>query len=127
MEGVAGRFPVQTKAETIEINGKATEVVISKFSDKLFIILTQYGKVGNLVEVRRDVAQKEDPSSAVYGVRVLLGRDDEEIHVAARFLVNFISTPHSILFALSLKDYQPKTLRQIGEFLKLHPSLATSS
>lgn len=31
MEGVAGRFPVQTKAETIEINGNATELVISKF------------------------------------------------------------------------------------------------
>jgi hypothetical protein len=54
---------------------------------------------------------------------VLLGRDDEEIHVAARFLVDFIPAQQNVLFALSLKDYQPKTLRQIGEFLKLHPSL----
>ncbi|XP_046647981.1 proteasome assembly chaperone 3-like [Daphnia pulicaria] len=127
MEGVAGRFPVQTRTETIEINGNSTEVVISKFSDKLFIILTQYGKVGNVVEVRRDVAQKDDSSSAVYSVRVLFGRDDEEIHVAARFLVNFIPTQQNILFALSLKDYQPKTLRQVGEFLKINLSLTEKS
>lgn len=38
-------------------------------SDKLFIIASQYGKVGNLIEIRRDVAQKDDPSSAVYNIR----------------------------------------------------------
>lgn len=125
MEAVAG-FPVQTKTETFEVNGNSTEIVISKFSDRLFVIITQYGKVGNLVEVRRDVAQKDDSSSLVFSVRVLLGKDDEEIHVAARFLVNFIATSQSVLFGLSLKDYQPQTLRQIGERLKLHPSFSTS-
>lgn len=31
MEAVAGKFPVQTKTETCDINGNDTEVVISKF------------------------------------------------------------------------------------------------
>lgn len=31
MEAEAGKFPVQTKTETFDINGNSTEVVISKF------------------------------------------------------------------------------------------------
>lgn len=41
-------------------------------SDKLFVIITQIGKVGNLIEIRRDIAQKDDPSSSVYNIRYYL-------------------------------------------------------
>ena len=33
------------------------------------MVITQFGKVGNLIEIRRDIAQKDDPSSAVYNIR----------------------------------------------------------
>lgn len=69
---------------------------------------SQLNKLGNLIEVRRDVASKEDPSSSVYSIRVLLGKDDEEIVVAARFLMNYIPTEKTVIFALCLKDYQPQ-------------------
>jgi len=60
--------------------------------------------------------------------RVLLGKDDEEIVVAARFLMNYIPTEKTVIFALCLKDYQPQTLRQIGQRLQTHlsPISATS-
>ena len=44
-------------------------------SDKLFVIITQFGKVGNLIEIRRDIASKDDPSSSVYNIRLYLSND----------------------------------------------------
>jgi len=113
-----GKFPVETTVDTATINERPTEIVVSKFSDKLFMVITQFGKVGNLIEIRRDIAQKDDPSSAVYNIRFLLGGDEEEVHVAARFLMNYISTNQTIILGLALKDYQPSTLRQLGEHIK---------
>jgi hypothetical protein len=34
-----------------EINGKRTEVVLQKFADRCLVLVTQLGKVGNLVRI----------------------------------------------------------------------------
>lgn len=89
MEAPVARFPVETKSDVCEIDQNETQLVISKFrylnylliyqklfntldlncSDKFLIVITQLNKLGNLIEVRRDVASKEDPSSSVYSIR----------------------------------------------------------
>ena len=48
----------------------------------------------------------------------LLGQGLEEVEVAARYLMNYISSDKtSVLLGLSLKDYSPDTLRQIGKLI----------
>ena len=59
--------------------------------------------------------------------RVVLGRDDEEVHVAARFLMNVIPTEKPVTLSLSLKDFQLQTLRQVADRLKTHPCLIKSA
>lgn len=127
VEATTAKFPVQTLAENYQINDLPTDFVVSKFSDKLLVIITQFGRVGNLIEIRRDVAQKDDPSTSVYNIKVVLGRDDEEVHVAARFLMNVIPTEKPVTLSLSLKDFQLQTLRQVADRLKTHPCLIKSA
>ena len=82
-------YPVKTESSCTVVNGHPTDIVISKFrydtkhssveiringillnSDKIFVIITQFGKIGNLIEVRRDVAQKDDvANSTVFSIR----------------------------------------------------------
>jgi len=118
MELAGNKFPVDTTVVTATINDKPTDIVISKFTDKLFVIITQFGKVGNLIEIRRDIASKDDPSSSVYNIRFLLGGHNEELYIAARLLTNFIPHNQTVILGLSLKDYQPSTLRQLGDYIK---------
>jgi len=118
MELTGDKFPVDTKVTLATINDKPTDIVVSKFSDKLLVIITQFGKVGSLIEIRRDIAQKDDPSSAVHNIRFLFGGHNEELYFAARILTNFIPNDQTIILGLALKDYQSSTLRQLGDFIK---------
>lgn len=45
------KFPVTNKQAAVEINGVHTEILITEFTDRLLIVITQYGKIGSLVSV----------------------------------------------------------------------------
>lgn len=64
------------------INGFPTQVVCTEFSNYIFIVLTQYGKIGTLVSVTPDT-RSGDISVPMYTSRVLLGKD-EVIHYKQR-------------------------------------------
>lgn len=40
------------------INGVKTEIVVQPFADRILILITQMGKVGNLVRLRTNRVQK---------------------------------------------------------------------
>jgi proteasome assembly chaperone 3 len=42
-------FPIQNKQTAIIIDGTHTEILLTGFSDKIFVVITQYGKIGSLV------------------------------------------------------------------------------
>lgn len=42
-------FPLQNKQAAISVNGVHTEILLTGFADKIFIVITQYGKIGSLV------------------------------------------------------------------------------
>lgn len=46
-------FPITNKQVAINVNDVKTEILIQGFSDKIFIVVTQYGKIGHLV--REDI------------------------------------------------------------------------
>lgn len=45
--------------------------------------------------------------------RVLFGRDDVEVEAACRYIAEQINVDKPLLFSISLKDYEPDTLRTI--------------
>lgn len=42
-------FPLQNKQSAITVNGVHTEILLTGFADKIFVVITQYGKIGSLV------------------------------------------------------------------------------
>lgn len=42
-------FPLQNKQAAITINGVHTEIFLTGYADKIFVVITQYGKIGSLV------------------------------------------------------------------------------
>lgn len=42
-------FPLKTRQTARLLNGIHTEVLVTGFRDKIFVIVTQYGKIGSLV------------------------------------------------------------------------------
>ena len=71
------------------ISGVHTDLLISRHSDKLFISLTQLGKIGTIVLVEREAIKTGDATEdgrQVFSSQVLLGLDSEELQLLARVL-----------------------------------------
>lgn len=49
MPGLTNDFPVRNLQLAYEINGNHTEFVLSAFRDRIFIAVTQLGKLGTMV------------------------------------------------------------------------------
>lgn len=52
MQAEETRFPIENKQAACAIDGNHTEVLVSGFADKIFIVITQYGRIGSLVMIK---------------------------------------------------------------------------
>ncbi|OBZ91606.1 Proteasome assembly chaperone 3 [Choanephora cucurbitarum] len=73
-------FPLQNKQTAIEIDGVHTEILLTSFADKIFIVITQYGKIGSLIQTTFDIAPHlaSNPSSAPASCQFLMGESSGE-------------------------------------------------
>ncbi|XP_028311201.1 proteasome assembly chaperone 3 [Gouania willdenowi] len=102
------------------VNGISTEVVCTEFSNYIFIVLTQYGKIGTLISVIPD-SQSKDISTQSFSTKVLLGKDEPLTHVCAKNLATFVSQEagnRPVLLGLALKDSSIDAIKQIKEIIK---------
>ncbi|CAG0886264.1 unnamed protein product [Darwinula stevensoni] len=109
-------FPVKSATACEIVEGKATDVLVSDFGDRLFVVVTQFQKIGTLIEVRKDVARREHPAD-VYSTRVLLGKDCSETHLVARFIAEKVNIDKPILVGVSLVDYSPGIVRKVTDLV----------
>lgn len=49
MPGTMNNFPVRTQQVAYTINGMHTELILSSYEDRIFVSVTQLGKLGTLV------------------------------------------------------------------------------
>ncbi|MFT7798811.1 transmembrane protein 184A-like isoform X2 [Arapaima gigas] len=66
---------IKSKQRAEIINGIPTEVVCTEFSNYIFVVLTQYGKIGTLVLVTPD-SRSTDIATPLFTTKVLLGKDE---------------------------------------------------
>jgi proteasome assembly chaperone 3 len=66
---------IRSKQTEKSINGISTQVVCTEFSNYIFIVLTQYGKIGTLVSVTPD-SRSGDISTSMFTTKVLLGKEE---------------------------------------------------
>ena len=66
---------IKTKQTEKLVNGISTQVVCTEFSNYIFIVLTQFGKIGTLVSITPDT-RCSDISASMFTTKVLLGKDE---------------------------------------------------
>ncbi|KAJ8953174.1 hypothetical protein NQ317_013578 [Molorchus minor] len=108
----------------ILIEGVHTEIIQTHFSNYINLIVTQFGKIGNLYQVKVDQpANGFSISEAIYTINTLLGGDNFEAEVAARYLTEKLKISQPLLLSLSLKNFSKGTLDLIIEAIQSHTKL----
>lgn len=66
---------IKSRQKVNEVNGILTQVVCTEFNNYIFVVLTQYGKIGTLVSITPD-SRSNDISTPAFSTKVLLGKDE---------------------------------------------------
>lgn len=66
---------VRSRKVEKDVNGVSTEVVCTEFSNYIFIVVTQYGKIGTLISIKPD-STTSDMSIPTFSTKVLLGNNE---------------------------------------------------
>uniref|UniRef100_A0A2P2JL92 Uncharacterized protein LOC103963959 n=1 Tax=Rhizophora mucronata TaxID=61149 RepID=A0A2P2JL92_RHIMU len=114
MGSLIQQFPVSHKTFSLAIKGNKTDVVICGYDDHIFVIATQIGTMGTILQARKEEGVSVHPT---FNVSVILGKRDEPMLVAcARQLIEHISSSgssRSLVLSLGLKDHSVETLKGI--------------
>ncbi|KAL8475462.1 hypothetical protein ACS0TY_028208 [Phlomoides rotata] len=99
-------FPVRHTTLCLDIKEHKTDIVISSYDDHLFVMATQIGSMGTILQARKEEGVSVDPT---YNVTVVFGKRDEPMLMAcARKLIEHISNSGSskaLVLSLGLKDH----------------------
>lgn len=106
------------------INAITTDFVLKRFENKIFLIITQYGKMCNLYTVTFDaenpMAITLDPTKVPITILHNFGEDTDEYRSVIQFLVNnsnLKESPTEILISIGLKEISGKNLKCIAAIL----------
>ncbi|XP_023869440.1 proteasome assembly chaperone 3 [Salvelinus sp. IW2-2015] len=111
---------IRSKQTEKSINGISTQVVCTEFSNYIFIVLTQYGKIGSLVSITPD-SRSGDISTAMFTTKVFLGKEEALTHVCAKNLATFVSQEagnRPVLLGLALKDSSIEAIKAMKDVIK---------
>ncbi|XP_028403602.1 proteasome assembly chaperone 3-like isoform X2 [Dendronephthya gigantea] len=71
---------ISTKQVSCKINDISTEIVCSDFGDKYLVLITQYGKMGTLVQIGKESHMINNGDTENIDIKVLLGKDELKRH-----------------------------------------------
>ena len=100
----------ETVTRVGNVSGVHTDLLVTKYSDKTFICVTQLGKFGSWLQLERESVKRgevdtcQSVSRHVYSCTVLLGQDTEELHFLGRTLAEKIDTSKPIILAVGVKN-----------------------
>lgn len=96
------------------IGSNHTEFLLTNFPNFLNLFITQFGKIGNLYQVKVDQPENTiSISEPIFTVTTLLGGENIESEVAVRYLTEKLNIGKPLLVCLSLKDYKKTTVDAI--------------
>lgn len=99
-----------------EIEGVPTEFVWVKFTNCLFLAVTQYKKVGSLAVIEKDdFVTSPEGSVASFDVNILLGSSDVETQLAARYLAENLNIDKTLYLFCNLKSYNVEQLKAVKD------------
>uniref|UniRef100_UPI00398F012C proteasome assembly chaperone 3 n=1 Tax=Pristiophorus japonicus TaxID=55135 RepID=UPI00398F012C len=117
---MAAESIIRSKQAAEDVGGILTEVVCTTFSDHIFVVVTQYGKIGTLISVTpHSVA--DEISKPTFTTKILMGKDEPLVHVYAKHLVTSVSVESGnkpVLLALALKDANVDSIKSIKQLIQ---------
>lgn len=96
----------------IIINGCHTDIVLKSYSNRTLLIVTHFKKFGTLLTINRE-SSVNGYNSDVYAIKTLFGNENNDIHVAARYIAQQINIEKPLLLSIALKNYDLSTLKSI--------------
>ncbi|CAH0516940.1 unnamed protein product [Peronospora belbahrii] len=118
MAATTAPVALHTKKDRKEINGVQTDIAVSIFVDRVFIVVTQLGTFGTLVEAKQNDSINGKFQSDIH---VRLGRRDDPLLLvyARQFLEHFgVPVGLPILAAIGLKDRSSSTFEIVMQSVK---------
>ncbi|GCB67453.1 proteasome assembly chaperone 3 [Scyliorhinus torazame] len=117
---MAAKSIIRSKQAAEAVDGTLTEVVCTVFNDYIFVVVTQYGKMGTLISVTPHSVGNEI-SKPTFSTKILMGKDEPLIHVYAKHLVTFVSEESGnkpVLLALALKEANVDSIKSIKQLIQ---------
>ncbi|GFR91422.1 proteasome (Prosome, macropain) assembly chaperone 3 [Elysia marginata] len=110
---------VPSKQAAADVAGYHTEIVVHKFQDQLFIVATQFMKLGTIIHVTKDLISDEIQGNVpMFSTKVLLGKDEPLIHVIAKSIVTELNPSTAVVLTLALKATTPDAIKEITDLIK---------
>jgi hypothetical protein len=108
-----------TKLVGAVVSGVHTDLVVTRYTDNIFVCVTQLGKLGTIVQVERDQvrAGEEGGKKVVYSSTVLLGQDSEEIQFLARVLAERSQLNKPMVLCVGIKGLSIKLALELVDFV----------
>jgi len=112
----------ETVTRVGNVSGVPTDLLVTKYSDKTFICVTQLGKFGSWLQLERESVKRGEvdtcPASRhVYSCTVLLGQDTEELHFLGRTLAEKVDTAKPIILTVGVKNLSVPLALELVKFV----------
>ncbi|XP_073228160.1 proteasome assembly chaperone 3-like [Porites lutea] len=113
---------VQTRQAAVILDGIHTEVICCCYQDRIFVIVSQFEKIGTLISVNKLSSTKDASATGMqtFSTKTLIGIDEEIWHVYAKQIAKLISESSNkpVLLGIALKKHSPQILQQILHLLQ---------
>ncbi|XP_011868649.1 PREDICTED: uncharacterized protein LOC105562425 [Vollenhovia emeryi] len=97
---------------SIVTNGHNTDIILRPYSNRTLLIVTHFKKLGTFVTVNRESAVN-GYNSDVFTIKTVFGSDNNDVHLAARYIAQQINIEKELLLSIALKDYDLAILKSI--------------
>ena len=104
------------------VSGVRTELLVTRFSDKLLLTVTQLNKFGTWLQldraaVRPDGQETGSVARQVYTCTVLLGQDTEEVQFFGRTLAEKLNTDKTVILTVGVKNLTVPLALELVKFV----------
>lgn len=118
--------PPNTRLHAALVEGVHTDLVVTRYTDRLFLAVTQVGKLGTICEARRDRVEEGTglggtrQGRVIYSVALLLGQDKEEVSLLARILAEKLELNQPLVLCVGIKVLTPQLVKHLVDFILPH-------
>ena len=104
------------------VSGVRTELLVTRFSDKLLLTVTQLNKFGTWLQLDRAAVRPDGQDTGsvtrqVYTCTVLLGQDTEEVQFLGRTLAEKLDTDKTVILTVGVKNLTVPSALELAKFV----------